>query len=79
MLQIVIVLFMQYKRMNDDSDTFTFQINEITLTLCKLNKQMDEQFKSLYRYYFFQHKFDIDLFKKVAMKFFDESSASEVT
>jgi hypothetical protein len=60
--------------MNDDSATFTFQINGNTLTLNKLNKQMDEQFESLYRYYFFKHKFEIDLFKKLATKFFDEQS-----
>lgn len=60
--------------MNDDSDTFTFQIDGNTLTLNKLDKQMDEQFELMYRYYFFKQKFDIDLFKKSAVKFFDESS-----
>lgn len=57
--------------MNDDSDTFTFQNDGNTLTLNKLSKQMDEQFESMYRYYFFKHKFDIELFKKLAMKFFE--------
>lgn len=60
--------------MNDDSDTFTFQIDGNTLTLNKLDKQMDEQFELMYRYYFFKQKFDIDLCKKSAVKFFDESS-----
>jgi len=60
--------------MNDDSDTFTFQIDGNTLTLNKLDKKMDEQFELIYRYYFFKQKFDIDLFKKSAVKFFDESS-----
>jgi hypothetical protein len=64
----------QDKRMNHESDTFTFQINGNTLTLNKLNKQMDEQFESLYRYYFSKHKFYIDSFKKLAMRFFDEHS-----
>lgn len=60
--------------MNDNSNTFTFQIDGNTLTLNKLNKQMDKQFELMYRYYFFKQKFDIDLFKKSAVKFFDESS-----
>lgn len=60
--------------MNDYSDTFTFQIDGNTLTLNKLDKQMDEQFELMYRYYLFKQKFDIDLFKKSAVKFFDESS-----
>lgn len=60
--------------MNDNSNTFKFQIDGNTLTLNKLNKQMDKQFELMYRYYFFKQKFDINLFKKSAVKFFDESS-----
>jgi hypothetical protein len=59
--------------MNDNSNTFKFQIDRNTLTLNKLNKQMDKQFELMYRYYFFKQKFDINLFKKLAVKFFDES------
>jgi len=62
--------------MNDDLDTFTFtfQIDGNTLTLNRLNKQIDEQFEHLYQYYFLKQKFDMDLFKKSAIKFFEESS-----
>jgi hypothetical protein len=60
--------------MNNNLDTFTFHFDGNTLTLNKLNKQMDEQFELLYRYYFFRQEFDIDLFKKSAVKFFDEAS-----
>ncbi|MPZ06487.1 MAG: hypothetical protein GEU26_08725 [Nitrososphaeraceae archaeon] len=64
--------------MNDNSNTFTFQIDGNTLTLNKLNKQMDKQFELMYRYYFFKQKFDIDLFKKSAVKFFDEFSEVKI-
>lgn len=60
---------------NSNVDKFTFQIDgRNALTLNRLNEQMDEQFELIYRYYFNNQKFDIDLFKKSAMKFFDESS-----
>ena len=35
---------------------------------------MDEQFELMYRYYFQKQDFEIDLFKKSALKFFEESS-----
>jgi hypothetical protein len=57
------------KENNDDVDKFTFQIDGNILKLNKLNEQMDEQFN-----YFSNQKFDIDLFKKSAVKFFDEHS-----
>jgi lipopolysaccharide biosynthesis regulator YciM len=60
--------------MNNDLDTFTFQIDGNALMLNKLNKQMDEQFELMYRHYFLKQEFDIDLFEKSAMRFFDESS-----
>jgi hypothetical protein len=59
---------------NSNVDKFTFQIDGNTLTLNRLNEQIDEQFEIMYRYYFSNQKFDIDLIKKLAMKFFDESS-----
>ena len=59
---------------NSNVDKFTFQIDGNTLTLNRLNEQIDEQFEIMYRYYFSNQKFDIDLIKKFTMKFFDESS-----
>jgi hypothetical protein len=59
---------------NSNVDKFTFQIDGNTLTLNRLNEQMDEQFELIYRYYSSNQKFDIDLFKESTMKFFDESS-----
>lgn len=56
---------------NSNVDKFTFQIDGNTLTLNRLNEQIDEQFEIMYRYYFSNQKFDIDLIKKLAMKFFD--------
>jgi hypothetical protein len=70
----VIIGEYEITKVSDNEDTVTFQIDGNTLTLNKLNKQMDEQFELMYRHYFFKQRFDIDLFKKSALKFFDESS-----
>lgn len=56
---------------NDDADEFTFHINNEVLNLKSLTEQMNEQFKSLYRYYCNNEPFDIDLFRKSASIFFD--------
>ena len=56
---------------NNDKDKFTFQIGNEILELNNLSQQMNEQFESLYRYYYSNKLFDINLFKKSASSFFD--------
>lgn len=57
---------------NNDNDGFTFQIGNEILELNNLNQKMNEQFESVYRAYFGNKPFDINLFKKSASSFFDE-------
>jgi transcription antitermination factor NusG len=56
---------------SNDADEFTFHINNEVLNLKSLTEQMNEQFKSLYRYYYNNESFDVDLFRKSASIFFD--------
>jgi hypothetical protein len=54
------------------------QIGTSTLELDSLNEEMNNGFHSLYQHYFSNHKFDITLFKKSSMHFFDENLESKV-
>lgn len=56
---------------NNDEDRFTFRIGNETFELNSLSHQMNEQFESVYRYYYSYKPFDINLFKKSALSFFD--------
>jgi hypothetical protein len=64
-------LFEKLKMKSNDADEFTFHINNEVLNLKSLTEQMNEQFKSLYRYYYNNESFDVDLFRKSASIFFD--------
>jgi len=63
---------------NNYNNKFTFQIGNEILELNTLNQKMDKQFESVYRSYYGNKPFDINLFKKSASSFFDESLDKKV-
>jgi hypothetical protein len=64
-------VFERIRMQNNNGNRFTFQIGNETLELNSLSQQMNEQFESVYRYYYNNKPFDINLFKKSALSFFD--------